>query len=271
MTQSAWDLVKAKRYGEAAEAYSRDFAEGGDTFALRGRAKALLLGGRPAEARDDFARVIQDREPGRQGAGDYLDLGTCYWHLGQPAEAVARWRQGLSAPYTDAAGGVVCQVFLLYAGVRLGDVAVETEAERLLRDRWREHQRRVRRGRAKTGRQAHEDFVHPGLLSWPGALVPFLVGGIDPAALEEAAADTPSDVLRARWQCQADFAAAVRALREGDDGGFRSRMSRSAASPHGELEHEFCLALWEVENGFPSRPFAGSAAEPGAAPVTGRM
>jgi hypothetical protein len=255
--QDPWDLLKAKRYAEAAEAYARSFADGGGTFALRGRALALLLGGRPAEARDDFAQVIDGTEPGRRGDGDYLDLGTCSWHLGQPAEAVARWRQGLTAPYTDAAGGVVCPVFLLYAGVRLGDAAVEAEAERLLRDRWRKHQRRVKRGPARSARQAHADFVHPGLLSWPGALVPFLLGEIGAAALDEAAAHTPSDILRARWQCQADFAAAVRALREADDAGLRSRMSRCAASPHGELEHEFSLARWEVENGFPARPFAG--------------
>jgi hypothetical protein len=267
MTQSAWDLVEAKRYSEAAEVYSRDFAESGDTFALRGRAKALLLAGRAAEARDDYARVIEETEPDRRNDGDYLDLGTCHWYLGQPAEAVARWRQGLSAPYTDAAGGVVCPVFLLYAGVRRGDAAVEAEAVGLLRDRWQKHRRRVRRGPATTDRQVHEDFVHPGLLAWPGALVPFLLGEIDTAALDEAAANP--DVLRARQQCQADFAAAVRALREGDDGGFRSRMSRSAGSPHGELENEFCLARWEVENRFPSRPFAVRAVEPGGAPDTG--
>jgi hypothetical protein len=112
---------------------------------------------------------------------------------------VARWRQGLSAPYTDAAGGVLCPAFLLYAGVRLGDTAVEAEAERLLRGRWRQHKQRVKRGRARTSRQAQQDFVHPGLFSWPGALVPFLVGEIGAAALDEAAAHTPSDVLQARW------------------------------------------------------------------------
>ena len=88
------------------------------------------------------------------------------------------------------------------------------------------------------------------ILGSPGS--PFVLYTMD-----EAAAHTSSEVLRARCQCQADFAAAVRALREADEGGFRSRMSRSAASPHGELEHEFCLARWELEKGFPVRPFAG--------------
>ncbi len=213
MAQDPWDLIKAKRYAEAAEAYSRDFVAEGDTFALRGRAKALLLSGRPAEARDDYSRLLEETEPGHGAAGDYLDLGTCHWYLGQPAEAVARWRQGLAAPYADAAGGVVGPVFLLYAGARLGDAALETEAVRLLRGHWRKHRQRARRGRARTGREAHEDFVHGGLYYWPGAVVPFLLGEVGPGELDEAAAHTPSDVLRGRRQCQADFAAAVRALR----------------------------------------------------------
>ncbi len=266
VAQQPWQLIQAKQYAEAADAYSRSFAEGGGMIALRGRATALLLSGRPAEARADFARVIEETEPGHRGSGDYLRLGTCHWYLGRPAEAVALWRQGLSAPHTDAAGGVVCPVFLLYAGARLGDTAVRAEAERLLRNRWREHRRRVARDHASTARQAHEDFVHPGLYSWPGALVPFLVGAMGVGELDEAASRTSSDVLRARWQCQADFAIAVRALLESDTGGFRSRMSRSAVCPHGELEREFYQARWEVEHGFPPRPFAASAAAPGAAP-----
>jgi hypothetical protein len=252
-----WTLVTAKRYADAAEAYSRLLADGGGEIALRGRATALLLAGRPAEALRDFRQVLDTSDSRYHCSGDFLDLGTCHWYLSRPTEAVAHWRAAQSAPYTDAAGGVECPAFLMYAGVRLGDAAVEAEAVGLLRNHWRRHQRRVRRGRPRTARQAHEDLVHPGLYAWPGAIVPFLLGKIDVGELDGAAVNTPSDVLRARWQCQADFAAAVRAVREGDRDGFRSRMASSAASPYGELENEFHLARWEVENGFPTQPFAG--------------
>jgi hypothetical protein len=182
-------------------------------------------------------------------------VATCHWYLGQPAQAIPFWRQGLSAPYTDAAGGVVCPAVLLYAAVRLKDAALDSEAIRLLRGHWRKHQRRMRRGKAKTARQAREDFVHPGLYSWPGALVPFLLREIGVAQLDAAAVQTPSDVLRSRQKCQADFFAAVRALREGNQDSFRERMSRSAARSRGELEGEFYLARWEVANGFPAQAF----------------
>jgi hypothetical protein len=255
--EDPWTLVMAKRYAEAADEYARCYAEGGDTFALRGHAKALLLAGRPAEALQQFREVIETTEAKRRGAGDFIDLGTCHWYLNQPEPAIAAWRESLTAPYTDAAGGVVPPAVLLYAAARLGESGLEAEAVRLLRGHLKKHQRRVGRGQAKTARQAHEDFVHPGLYAWPGALVPFLLGEIGTRELDQAAANSPSNVLRARWQCQADFVAGVRALRESNQPVFRDRMAKSAASPHGELEHEFCLARWEVANGFPTRPFAG--------------
>jgi hypothetical protein len=254
--EDPWTLVMAKRYAEAADAYARRYAEGGGTLALRGHARALLLAGRPAEALRHFREVIETTEARLRPDSDFIDLGTCHWYLSQPEQAVAAWRESLTAPYTDAAGGVGPPAVLLYAAVRLGDSGLEAEAVRLLRGHLKKHQRRVRRGQASTARQAHEDLVHPGLYAWPGALVPFLLGEIGTSELDQAAADTPSDVLRARWQCQADFVAGVRALRENDQPEFRDRMAKSAASPHGELEHEFCLARWEVARGFPAQPFA---------------
>jgi hypothetical protein len=255
--KSPWTLVMARRYDEAADEYARSYATGGGTFALRGQAKALLLAGRPAEALLHFREVIEATETKLRGAGDFIDVGTCHWYLRQPQEAVVAWRESLTTPYTDAAGGVVPPAVLLYAAARLADSDLEADAARLLRSHLKKHQRRVRRGQATTARQAHEDFVHPGLFSWPGALVPFLLGEIGTEELDHAAAKSASDVLRSRWQCQADFVAGIRAMRENRQSAFRDRMTKSASSPHGELEHEFCLARWEVASGFPAHPFAG--------------
>jgi hypothetical protein len=193
--QDPWTLVKAKRYADAADEYSRCYAEGGGTFALRGQAKALLLADRPAEALPHYRKVIETTEARLRGDGDFIDVGICHWYLRQPKEAVASWRESLTAPYTDAAGGVVPPAVLLYAAARLGESELESEAVRLLRGHLKKHQRRVRRGQAKTARQAHEDFVHPGLYSWPGALVPFLLGEIGTEELDQAAARSDSDSI----------------------------------------------------------------------------
>jgi hypothetical protein len=62
MVQDPWNLMFAKRYTEAVEQFSRCVAEGGlpgfgsPESALRGRAQALLLIGRPSEALNDFAK-----------------------------------------------------------------------------------------------------------------------------------------------------------------------------------------------------------------------
>ena len=250
-----WALVTARRYAEAADEYLWRFADGGGTFELRGHAKALLLAGRPAEALSNFRKVIEATEIQQRGDGDFIDVGICHWYLRQPEQAVVAWREGLTAAYTDAAGGVVSPAILLYAATRLENVVLAEEALRLLRGHWRKQQRRNRRGPAKSAYQAHEDRVHPGLYAWPGALVPFLLGKIGVAEFDHAAANSPSDILRARWKCQADFAAGVRALQEGNLSEFRDRMANSAVSPHGELEHEFCLARFEVANGFKAQPF----------------
>ena len=251
-----WTLVSAKQYGEAAEEYFRRYKEGGGTFELRGHAKALLFANRPAEALPRFRQVIEETDPTERGDCDFIDVGTCHWYLHQAEQAIAAWRESRTAVYTDAAGGVVPPTVLLYASARLGDSELEEEALRLLHNHLNKHKRRVRRRQVRNAPKTHEDFVHPGLYAWPGSLVPFLLGEIGDADLDQAANHSPSDILRARWQCQADFAAAVRALREGNRAKFRDRMTRSASSQHGELEHEFCLARWEVGNDFPTQPFA---------------
>jgi hypothetical protein len=258
--QDPWTLLFSKLYSEAVHEFSRCYRNGGGTPALRGQAMALLLSGRPDDALPLFRKVIGATDPKLRAASDFIDAGICYWYLRQPQEAVTEWRKSLGAPYTDAAGGVVPPAVLLYAGARLSDGKLETEAVRLVRNHWKKHERRVRRGQAKTPRQAHEDLVHPGLYAWPGAMVPFLLGKIESESLDQAAANTTADVLGARQKCQADFVAGVRAFRDGNWSEFRDRMTSSAASPHGELEHEFCLARWEVASGFPTEPFAGSVA-----------
>ena len=86
-------------------------------------------------------------------------------------------------------------------------------------------------------------------------IVPFLLGRIHTGELDQEAQRPASDILRARFQCQADFYVALRSLREGHTGAFRERMKRCAESSNGALEHEFFLARWEVHHDFPEPAF----------------
>jgi hypothetical protein len=39
--EDPWSLIRSKRYAEAVDAYSRQYADGGGTFSLRGRAMTV--------------------------------------------------------------------------------------------------------------------------------------------------------------------------------------------------------------------------------------
>jgi tetratricopeptide (TPR) repeat protein len=227
-----WQLVMDGRYDEALEEYARQYAEDGRTSNLTNRGLVYLLKGEYAAALEDFKRVVTTKDPRLLAAVEFVLEGICYWYLYRPDEAVQTWRRGVTAPYQDAAGGVESPALLLYAAERLDDAPLRKEAWRLLR----KHSRR------KLG-------------AWPGPIVPYLLGKIDTGALEEAARATDVDILRVRHQCQADFHVAVRALREGYWEAFQERMIRCAGSSRGLLEHEYYLARWEVQHGFPDRAF----------------
>jgi hypothetical protein len=254
----AWDLIKNKAYQAAIEEYTQRYLETGSTPELRNRGTAYLLVQNYAAALADAKLTIELTEDRFRNDGDYLRLGTCYWHLNEPTQAVAAWQQGLTMPYTDAAGGVCVPATLLYAGERLNDEELRTRALSILEKHWRNHQRRVKRQRARNLRQTHEDFVHPGLFGWPGAIVPFLLGEIDTEILQEQVNRTAgnSDTLRARYQCQADFYQALGALRQQDWAGFQIFMKRCSDNPVGGLlEDEYYLALWEVKRRYPIPAF----------------
>jgi len=250
---NAWELIRSGQYEAAAEEYGRLVREQGGRFNLANLGVAHLLMGNFPAALDDFQRIIAESDPRYLSTSEYVSAGIALWNLDRPEEAIASWRAGLAAPYTDAAGGVEIPALLLYGGWRSGSPAVEKEGVKLLEKLWAGHLRRQKR-RQERARPTHSDLVHPGLVAWPGAIVPFLLGEIDQAGLQRAVEQAGNDTLRERWQCAAHFHLAVGAGRMNDPASFREGMRRCAAS-RGELESEFYLARWEVERGFPQPAF----------------
>lgn len=253
--EDPWSLVRSKQYDKAIAEYSRLYEEDGEAHHLRNRGMVYLLMKDYSTALEDFKQVITATDSKYLGDGDYISVGICFWCLSQPSQTVEVWRQSLNAPYTDAAGGVRPPALLLYASERLKDRRLEKEALTILRKHWRKHQQWMKRKHSQD-RYTHQDFVHPGLLVWPGAIVPFLLGETGVEDLEQAVNTSRSEVLQERWQCQADFYIALRALCEGKRSEFEAAMTRCASSRRGELEQEYSLALWELDQGFPEHPFA---------------
>ncbi len=232
-----WWLVLDGRYTEALEAYS-DLSDP-DRPQLNNRGTIKLLLGDYRSALEDFTQAFDVADPRYRSDGEYLFAGICHWYLGEPSAALERWMDSLSAPYTDAAGGVKRIVLLLYAAERLRDPQLA-----------REMLGRLRR---------HRFTKWPGGASpeWPGTVVPFILGRVGPAELEERASSIP--VLAGRRQCQAEFYIGLRYFREGERRIFEERMVRCAESgQYGLLEEEYYLARWEALYGFPDPAFTNA-------------
>jgi hypothetical protein len=249
-----WDLIVLGRFQEAVEASTELYARRGERHIPFHRGLAYLLLGDPSAALADFTFVMTLEEPKYWADAYFIYQGVCYWYMGEPIQAVEVWRHSLTAPYTDAAGGVTPPALLLYAAERLHDPQLQKEALNLLKKHWSGFQRRQKH--MQMGVESKEEtFLHPGLLGWPGAIVPYLLGLVDTAQLENAVKMAKQPVLEGRWQSQADFYIALRALREGDWVGFKEGMSRSAGNSYGPFEHEHYLARWEAGHSFPEPAF----------------
>jgi lipoprotein NlpI len=228
-----WEFVKLGQNQAAINAYSLSYDQDGRPSHLYNRGLVHLIAENYDEALNDFRLVTSLKKSTHMADNDYIYQGVCYWYLNRPSEAVDAWRQSMTAPYTDAAGGVETPALLLYAAERLHDEQLQKEALQLLR----KHARR------KLG-------------AWPGMIVPFLLGKIDAIALSQSVKAARNTTLEGRWQCQADFYVALQALRLDDWEGFRMGMKQCAESSYGLLEQEYYLARWETKRGFPDRAFA---------------
>ena len=256
---SPWLALELGRYEQAIQLFSQDYAQSQELRLLHGRAVAYLAANKPRQALTDQEEVVTRTDKRLFSDSDYACLGICHWYLAQPDAAIAQWRAGLSAPYVDAAGGILLPTLLFYAGVRLGESRLEKDAQRLLRAHWRKFVRRVKR-RQDAALITPQNFADPALGNWPGAIVPFLLGQEDSAWLLDQARKTDAETLARRHECQAHFAIAVDALRSDNRDLFATSMTACACNPKGYLETEHYLARWEMQEDYPNPPFGAARA-----------
>jgi len=252
---SPWHALELDSYEDAIQLFSQGYMASQDLRLLSGRSLAYLAANMPNQALMDLEEVIARTERRLASQGDHAFLGICHWYLARPDSAIAQWRAGLSAPYADAAGGILLPTLLLYAGVRLGEGELEKEAQRMFRAHWQKFVRRVRCRQGKELRTP-QNFADPELSSWPGAIVPFLLEKEDSSWLLHQARKTDSESLTLRRECQAQFAIAVHAMRSGNRGLFVSNMEACARNSKGSLEAEHYIARWEMLKDYPNSPFS---------------
>lgn len=233
MEYQAWDLRRAGEFEKAIELYSRCYEEDKNSRYLYNRGLTYLESGDYVSALEDLKLGAERENPKYIHDAYFIYQGICYWYLNEPSEVLPIWEAGLNVPYTDAAGGVVLLALLLYGAERLGNAHYKRLAIKLLR----KHVRRKLGG-------------------WPGSIVPFLLDKVDANELKAQVDIVSSNILRSRWQCQADFYQAVFALRTENWDVFKKFMIRASENPYGFHEAEFYLARWEVAHDFPILPFS---------------
>ena len=241
-------------FDRAIQEYTRLFREKNDLTNLRNRGLVYLFLRDYTSALTDFNQVISLEEPNFISDMDYILQGVCHWYLNHPDQAIKTWEKSINTPFTDAAGGVKSPALLLYAGTRLSDGELKRKSIQLLRRKWQNYQRRIKR-RETRYTHTHSDFVYEGLSGWPGVIVPFLLGKARVDEIETVLENIQNKSLEARWRCQADFYIGLKALIDGDKDAFQTRMHLSSESKFGYLEHEYYLARWELERGFSDQPF----------------
>ncbi|HEY0627521.1 MAG TPA: hypothetical protein VGD10_12450 [Allosphingosinicella sp.] len=229
---SLWDLHLQGRNEEALAGYLKEFERTGHLSSLRNRAGIFIELGAFAEALEECQRLRSLEDPNSRGDADAVREGICHWWLDQPGLAVECFRYGLSAGYTNTAS-VMAPSVLLYAGLRLNDGAVCSEAKRVLRS-----------------------LSRPKSIGYPRLIAPLLLGRATKLEIVRLVERHTNPKLLGRARCQSDFYLSIDALQRGNMAGFEDHCRRCAGSPHSRLEQEEAsLARWEIDRGFPATPF----------------
>lgn len=220
-TISYLDLLKQKKFEEAFRLAEKDYVNNHSEYNLRNRASTLLC------LKDYNAALVDYEEAQRISGGnsdsDYLSIGLISWIQNNRSGAIETWKAGLKTQYTDAAGGVRVPSFLFFASVITSDVRLEKEAIQYLRRRWKSN----------------------ASINWPGAIAGYLLQAITDEDLLKSAEQISE--LRTRFLCQAYFYLAVNRIRENDSQGYLHFLKKCAASEMGYLEHEYYLAIGELD------------------------
>jgi tetratricopeptide (TPR) repeat protein len=227
-TENHWDAWRRGEWEQVEKGLSGEIEERPrNAPSYSNRALCRLQMRRFEEALADF-QTAHHLSPISDG---YLTkIGVVLWWLRRTDEAIASWRLGLNAKYTDAAGGVILPALLLFASIRMDDSTLRKDSQALLKKRWRTKQ-------AKS--------------AWPGPVVALLLGhlseneflGLRPFA---------NPVMDARRACQACFWAGVQRLRAEDQSSYLARLTDAVSdvdpghSIAVRLETEYWLATAEL-------------------------
>lgn len=233
--KSGWDLLLAGKYRSALKLLKAEHKSHPCTGSLNNIGIAYLCMGNAKAATKFFDEAVLAFLAGSVGN----DLGgVARWMSNERAEAARIWCAGLDSDYADGAGGIELPLLLFYAAARDPKIFSMTQAKKLIRNA----------------------LKHRMATNWPGPLGRFVLNRIDEDKVRREAEFDQPDVQAAQMN-QVEFWAGILACLRGDRKEFRKRMRRCASTVPCNLDHEWHLARYEINDFSPvcRKPVAGAS------------
>ena len=217
---SSWDLIEQNEFELACKKAEEEYIDTKSEFHLRNKNIALLNLKKYNEVLETAKEIIEITNG--KSDSDYIVAGISSWLVGDKREAIQIWKDGLNAPYTDAAGGVEVPLLLYFASVILSNESLEKEATNLLKKKYK--------SRKST--------------NFPGAIAGYVLGRIN----EEEMLDICSEMLalKNRAMCKAYFYIAAKNLKCGNKIQYFENLQKCVKHKN-YLEEEYFLAVEELE------------------------
>ncbi|MGY4538407.1 hypothetical protein ACVW0P_002827 [Mucilaginibacter sp. UYNi724] len=219
---SVWSLIEQNKFEDACELADKEYAETGDLLTLRNKVYALFHLHKYIDAISLSDKLIEYRQGDSETDFHFSGIGN--WIIGNERQAVADWEQSKKSLYKDAAGGVGTQVFLYFAGIKLGEEKLRFTAIKSIKNILK----------AKRA------------INWPGPIGHYLVSDINENELFSYVSDIP--ILKERQLCQANFVIAIKLLEGKDNHGYYRKLKDAVAyGTSAYVEKLYYLAKAELE------------------------
>lgn len=214
---TCYDLIKEKRWEEAVEQADKDFSETGNVLHLNNKVKVLLLIGEYSKAVD----LAEELSKKSRTDNEVIYSGIGLWLLGEREKAIDKWKSGLDADYSDAAGGITIPSLLFFASIFMKSDSLMNEAKKRI----------------------EKIMKNKESQNFPGIIGLVLLGREDAVAvLEKEMALSGSDTMKNRKKCKILFYHLVILHRESKTDDF-SKYLNEVIGTEAYLEPEYFLAF----------------------------
>jgi hypothetical protein len=219
---TVWELIKIGKFHEACQKADEEFSANQDILPLRNKVFALLHLRKYEELTELSSELIKIRNG--ETERDFVYSGIGYWALNEKQKAIEIWKQGESAKYTDAAGGIEIPIILYFAGIKLKDENLKKESLQKLK--------KLLKSKAA--------------INWPAPIGTYIIDKITKEELLTKVVNI--DILRERQLCQAYFVIAIKELDKGNVDGYKQNLTECVNfGVKAYLESMYYIAKGELE------------------------